>query len=170
MDGDVMSLNLTKVLHLEDEGILLYLMKKYFDDWGGEGQAGWFQAKRLEDGLRIIQEQGNNFEVVIVDLNLEDSWGMATLEALRPCTIAPFVVCTGGDTEEVQARAKELGVYGVIDKGKSYTMDRIRPIILSAYTAWRDEQMLRPLQELNAQVKAATDRRTRKLESYGTKE
>lgn len=165
-----MTLKLDKVLHLEDEGLLLQLMKLYFSDWGGPDQKGWFQAKRLEDGLRIIQEQGNSFQVVIVDLNLEDSWGMATLEALRPCTIAPFVVCTASDTLEVEQRAKEFGVYGIIDKGKSYSKDRIRPIILSAYTTWRDELILKPLQDLNEHVKAATERRTKKLESYGIKE
>ena len=166
MEGGV-TLRLDKILHLEDEPQLLHLMKLYFNDWGGEGQRGWFQASRLEDGLKIIQDQGNSFQMMIVDLNLEDSWGIATLEAIRPCTVSPFVVCTGGDTLEIEHRAKEFGIYGIVDKGKSFTRDRIRPVIRDAYMTWRDERLVLPLQAVADELKAATERRTKKLQDYG---
>jgi response regulator of citrate/malate metabolism len=164
------SIKLDRVLHLEDERMLATLMRDHiFPDWGGEDRRGWFHATSIQRAIHMIEEQKNSFQIAIVDLNLDDSWGIATLEALRPCTVAPFVVCSAavGDLEDVHARAKELGVYGVIDKTKTFTSDRLRPIILSAYLSWREERILLPIQKLNEDLLAAKGRREKRIALYG---
>lgn len=164
-----MSFTLDRLLHVEDDEHIREILKLYLADWGGKNQEGWFEAGSVAEALRITEAHNNNFQLAIIDLNLEDSWGMETLRALRPCTVAPFVVCTGSDGAEVQERAKEYGVYGIINKGKSFSRERIIPIIRDAYLTWRDENILLPLQKVNERLSAAMEQRVKILESYGRK-
>jgi CheY-like chemotaxis protein len=164
MTGEILALD--KVLHAENEELQRILMRRWFKDWGGPDQRGWFETSTFSGAVEIIQREANNFQMIILDLNLDDSWGIVTAERLRPLTASPFVVCTSGDIEEVKPRMKELGIYGIIDKGKSFTMDRIKPIVLAAYTTWRDERIVQSLSNLNAKIKAVTERRERWLAQH----
>jgi len=153
-------LRLDKVLHVENERIHRMLMRVWFPDWG------WYEADTLEEGIEIIQREQNNFQLIVLDLNLDDSRGIATVERYHACSVAPIVVSTADapSVEELQARAHELGVYGIIEKGKSFTSSRVRPILLNAYRDWRDPRLVMDLQVLNAATEKATAQRTKWLE------
>lgn len=160
MDQIRNSLRLEKVLHVEDDESQRLLMRAWFPDWG------WYEAETLTAGIELIQREKNNFQLIILDLNLDDSQGIATVERYHACSIAPIVVSTGDDIEEIQRRAHELGVYGIIEKGKSFTWARIGPMLINAYRDWRDPRLVMDLQVLNAEMERATAQRMKWLQDH----
>jgi len=156
-------LTLDKALHVEDERIHRMLMRAWFPDWG------WHEAARLDEAVEIIRREGNNFQLVVLDLNLPDSKGIETARELRPLTVAPFVISTALNADDVAPYAEELGIYGIIEKSKSYTKERIRPILLNAYRDWRDPRLTMDITTLTEQVKAVTERREKWIKEHETR-
>lgn len=171
---------LDKILQVENYEPHVHLMKSYCPDWGGPGQSQWFSAPTVEGATQIIHREGNNFQLVIVDLGLDDYEGIKTIEQLRPLTASPIAVCTGneGALKEITRRSKELGIYGVILKAVTFTREKVVPILRDAYTTWRDEVMVPEVAKLNADIKRdtarlerlraeAADRRAKWLQAHG---
>jgi len=66
-------------------------------------------ADRLSKGLTDLQEQ--NFDVVLVDLDLPDSHGIETAFAVRKHSERiPIIVLTGFDDEELATKALQMDI------------------------------------------------------------
>lgn len=76
----------------------------------------WTQAGRLDETLRVLD--GGTFDLILLDLSLPDSSGLATLSrtqhALPHC---PIVVLTGLDDETVALQAVQGGAQDFLVKG-----------------------------------------------------
>lgn len=139
-------LKLDRVLHVEDEPNLRLLMHELF----GREWAIIHDASSIQEAIARIEEQGNNYQLIILDLGLEDSAGIDTVRMIRACSSAPIVVHTGegswtsGEYEEM---TRELGVYGIIEKS-TFSVARIRAIIENAVRTAREEALRQDVQEI----------------------
>lgn len=71
----------------------------------------------LAEALTAIRDEGVN--VVLLDLNLPDSDGMATLEAVRAAApTLPVVVLTGSADETLEQRCLDAGAREFLRKGQ----------------------------------------------------
>lgn len=62
-----------------------------------------------EEGLRMLTQDAQNLDFVILDLNLPRMSGLQILEHYRRDEGPPVVVFTGADDETIRHRAIELG-------------------------------------------------------------
>lgn len=73
-------------------------------------------APRLETALKLIKQ--NAYELIILDLDLPDSFGMETLLiVLKQCISIPVVVVTGIDSEEKGIESVHYGAQDYLVKG-----------------------------------------------------
>ncbi len=75
-------------------------------------------SRRLEDAVRL--SRGRPFDVILLDLGLPDSQGLATLQALRAGNpqVPVILVLTGRDDEELALRAIQEGAQDYLVKGE----------------------------------------------------
>jgi len=78
-------------------------------------------ADSLASARALIIDKGIEPDVVLLDLNLPDSLGPATVEACRQLTEAPIVVLTGMDDSAATRAAIEAGAEDYLTKGGSST-------------------------------------------------
>jgi DNA-binding NarL/FixJ family response regulator len=72
-------------------------------------------AERLEQALSLLRE--NTFDLVMTDLNLPDSFGLATLRELVPHVRgAPIVVLTGESNSPIACQLGSFGAAAHISK------------------------------------------------------
>lgn len=148
-------LTLDKVLHVEDERNVRFMVRHYF---GGEW-ARIDEADTVRAGLELIENNGNGYQLIILDLGLPDGEGIETIRTFRACTVAPIVIYSGLQgpvIEEIEQNAKQLGVYGVIRKGITFSEDRIRAFIENAVRTWREERYAKTLREIADQIDGIT--------------
>ncbi|PWB67703.1 MAG: PAS domain-containing sensor histidine kinase [Deltaproteobacteria bacterium] len=75
------------------------------------------RAERLEAGLELLRREAA--DVVLLDLSLPDSQGLATLSTVRANhPMLPVVVLTGFDDEETAVRAVREGAQDYLVKGR----------------------------------------------------
>ncbi len=75
------------------------------------------RAERLDEALRRLAEK--TFDVVLLDLTLPDSTGLATCEKVRAAAPhTPVVVLTGADDEQVALQAMRQGIQDYLVKGQ----------------------------------------------------
>lgn len=103
-----MSAILLKVLHIDDSPAILETVKFALGD------------EMAVDGVRNLAEarqklETNRYDILLVDLGLEDSGGVATVKALKGYNI-PIVVLSGLDDPEVLAAAAEAGAADYLTK------------------------------------------------------
>jgi PAS domain S-box-containing protein len=85
------------------------------------------RARRL--GEALIALRSDEFDVILSDLGLPDSSGLATLEALRQHAIAtPVVVITGRDDEQTALHAVAAGAQDYLVKGSTDANALVRAI------------------------------------------
>jgi diguanylate cyclase (GGDEF)-like protein len=73
-------------------------------------------AARLEDALRLLLEE--RFDVVLLDLGLEESEGLDTLGRARVAAASvPFIVMSAEDDESLALRAHRFGAQDYLVKG-----------------------------------------------------
>ncbi|MDP6354349.1 MAG: response regulator [Planctomycetota bacterium] len=73
------------------------------------------EAGRLADGFQIIEQK--RIDVILLDLNLPDSSGLATLRTvLQAAPQIPVVVLTGVDDDKVSEEACQMGAHDYIAK------------------------------------------------------
>lgn len=139
-------LQLDKVLHVEDDEDIRYIVRHYFaNEWKRIDE-----APSVKDCLRLIEETGNNYQLILLDLSLLNGHGVQTVEAIHSCSVGPIVIYSGAHPDvlaELERRAKELGIYGIIEKG-TFSMDRIRAIIENAVRTFREERISRRVDAL----------------------
>ena len=154
-------LNLEKVLHVEDDPALRKLIRISFQsEWKRIDEAG-----SVHEALKLIEENGNNYQLIMLDLGLNGNRSLQdpekcieTVRLFNACSVAPKVIYTGAGDDvvaRIQARAQELGIYGVVTKG-TFSMDRIRAIIENAVRTWREERFSMTIGSLTAQIDSIT--------------
>ncbi len=106
----------TRVLLVEDNPGDAELLRRML----GGSTAGTFEVEtvyRLADAINI--ESVNDFDLVVLDLNLPDSFGMDTLDAMRESApIVPIVVLTGQNDERLGLEAMTRGAQDYLVKGE----------------------------------------------------
>jgi PAS domain S-box-containing protein len=75
------------------------------------------RAERLDEALRLLARK--SFDVVLLDLTLPDSAGLATCTKMREAALhTPVVVLTGADDEKVALEAMRRGIQDYLVKGQ----------------------------------------------------
>lgn len=107
-----------KVLLIEDDPDYTMLMNMYMDEACGESVGYRLEsAVSLRAGLDLLARR--EFEIVLLDLNLPDSRGMATLDAVRAkAPSLPVVVLTNMDEDAAGAEAIARGAQDFLVKNK----------------------------------------------------
>ena len=101
-------LSMLRVLLIEDDPFCSELVRAQL------GTALLECVSSLREGLaRLATER---FDVVITDLGLPDSAGLATLEAVKAATLRPVIVLSGNDA--ARAAALERGAYAFLPKDR----------------------------------------------------
>lgn len=96
------------VLHIDDSPAILETVKYALgDEMVVDG------AISLSEARRILERQ--HFDILLVDLGLGDSGGVATIEALKGYNI-PIVVLSGLDDPEILEAAAEAGASDYLTK------------------------------------------------------
>jgi diguanylate cyclase (GGDEF)-like protein len=104
-----------RILLVEDDADQAYLLARSFETATGVT----FHIEHVESlgraRARMAQE---SFDVLLVDLNLPDSHGLGTFDALREQALeTPVVVVTGLEDESVALRAVQEGAQDYLIKG-----------------------------------------------------
>ena len=89
-------------------------------------QFEWLHAANLADAVQKLAEV--HFDVILLDLSLPDSFGLATLAKIRERTAdVPIVIMTGLDNEQVSLDALGKGAQDYLVKGQvdSHTLSRV---------------------------------------------
>lgn len=112
-------------------------------------------ATRLGDGLRLLSDRP--FQIALLDLNLPDSRGLATLENLLKAATLPVVVLTGLEDEQVARDALRLGAqdYLLKDKVNAERLDNAlsyAEIRFKAELAQREQARLQALLEKEREI------------------
>ena len=106
-----------RILHIEDcESISVLIQQIYQDSITIECITSLAEAKkRLEDG---------GIDLLLVDLNLDDSSGLDTIKELEQYNL-PIVVLSGVRTPNIVDNAFEMGVDDYIDKQQLPKVDLV---------------------------------------------
>ena len=84
-------------------------------------------AETLKEGLARLDK--TNFDVVLLDLNLPDSSGLASVDDLLSASVrAPVVVMTGNEDEDLGLKAVAAGAQDFLVKGQLNRATAIRTI------------------------------------------
>lgn len=98
-----------KILIVEDEKILADLLEKKLTESGYEP----LLARDGEEGLRVIQEQKKNLDLILLDIVMPKMGGFEVLEEMKKdpemAKIPVIVISNSGQPVEI-SRALELGV------------------------------------------------------------
>lgn len=114
------------------------------------------RAKRLDEGLALLRE--NEFEVVLLDLGLPDSFGWATLDAVRSAAgDTPIVILTGLNDGAMGAEALRRGAQDYLPKEEIGTQPLARAIRYAI-----ESRKVAEFSRANAMLQAAVG----KLERY----
>lgn len=112
-----------------------------YEDRLGDGEVEFHHADTLSDGLAHLGE--SDVDVVLLDLNLPDSRGMETLEAVLDRVDAiPVIVLTGFPEGELGTRAVQRGAQDYLAKDE-VTVDSLARAIQYARERKKSERELR---------------------------
>ena len=105
----------TKVLLIDDDVSERALFRQRIQNVNSENFA-FCEAETLNDGVTTIQAE--TVDLAILDLNLPDSEGLATLEAFYVAApTIPIIVLTGLDDAELGLKAIKVGAQDFLVKG-----------------------------------------------------
>ena len=103
-----------RVLVVDDEQSMLYLMKGFLEDEGLQVDT----ALSAKEALQMLS--GEEYDVVVSDYKMPAMDGLEFLGELREQgNVTPFIFITGRGGEEVAAAAFKEGANGYIIKGKT---------------------------------------------------
>ncbi len=104
-----------KVLLIEDDASDLYLIKKMLAE-EGDNSFSLEHADNLSEGLGRLNK--TDFDVVLLDLGLPDSWGLETFTTIHArAPQAPIVVLSGLDDKSLAINAVHNGAQDYLVKG-----------------------------------------------------
>lgn len=102
------------ILVVEDDLDDYYLLKQSLNRLDGL-EPRLEHVTQLKDALQKISER--HYDIVLLDLNVSDSTGLATLRSLmRVCEHLPVIVLTGVDNEDVGKQAIKVGAEDYVPK------------------------------------------------------
>src|SRR5688572_8117718 len=107
-----------KVLLVEDDDEYARLLRWFLEEAGG-GDTRFMEAhaRRLEKAVDLLDHA--RFDVILLDLSLPDSSGLATLDAVHACNPrVPIVVLTGVDDEAIAMKAVRSGAQDYLIKSR----------------------------------------------------
>ena len=106
-----------RVLHIEDDAGEGLLLREALRAAPSAGKADPQRVSTLDEGLTALRKGG--FDVVLTDLGLPDSQGLATFRAIRQAfPDVPTVVLSGLDDESVALQALREGAHDYLVKGR----------------------------------------------------
>jgi sigma-B regulation protein RsbU (phosphoserine phosphatase) len=108
-----------RVLLVEDNpGDALLLRELINEVQSPDTTIEWTESDRLADALLVLAD-ADLFDVVLLDLSLPDSQGLATFEQVHlQVPLAPVVMLTGLNDETMAAAAMERGAQDYLVKGQ----------------------------------------------------
>ena len=111
------------VLFVEDSPVDAFLLREGLSKLLAAG-AALLQAERLSEALAFVRQ--HTPDLILTDLNLPDSFGAETLQALvKVAGDTPVLALVGNDTPEIQAQLREAGASGQILKS-----DLMSPVLV----------------------------------------
>jgi len=102
----------TRILLIEDVAATAEIVRAHLSAIPSAAQVHWANSLRVALDMCARDE----FDLIIADLNLPDSHGLATLERLASATDCLIVVLTVEQGEEVRDAALALGAYDFLQK------------------------------------------------------
>lgn len=110
-----------KVLLIEDSLTDAILLEKILSGMASTK----FELKRvplLKEGLQHLEQ--NDFDIVLLDLSLPDSWGLESLQKIQNITAEiPIIVLTGTDCDDLAIAALREGAQDYLVKDDSINSD-----------------------------------------------
>lgn len=121
--------SLCRVLLVEDEPVTARVTRGMLEQ-SGKGRYAVTHCARLADALTALRDE--DFDVVLADLNLPDSQGLDTTDALVTADPeTPVIVLTANESEEIGIRAVQLGAQDYLVNGGFSAPDLNRSILYS---------------------------------------
>ncbi len=143
------AVNAKRVLFVDDEEGVRTSWSRYLSDKG-------FDVATAEDGERAIASlQEKPADVVVSDLRMPGLDGLMLLEQLRESQPeTPFILLTGYGDEELEGKARQLGVYEYLNKPIS--PEALSAVLTAALQLELQSKVEEPVAELGvAAAKAA---------------
>ena len=104
-------------------------------------------AKSLKAALEQIKDK--DFNVVLLDLSLPDSFGTATVEAInRQAPQMPIIVLTGAKDEAIAMEVVEKGAQDYLIKGEAPSAILVRSIHYAIYRKQSEQKLTRMIEAL----------------------
>ncbi len=108
-----------RILLVEDEPANAFLFREFLARAPGLAGAEIHDANRLSTALELLE--GEQFDLVFLDLGLPDSYGLETLEAFRArAPTIPVVVLSGSVDPATEDKARALGAAAFLNKADSF--------------------------------------------------
>ena len=116
-----------RVLHIEDDAAEGLLLRESLRSGPLAVREPPIRAETLADGLAALRK--GKFDVVLTDLGLTDSQGLATFRAVKAANAdIPIVVLSGLDDESVALQALREGAHDYLVKGR-YQGDQVARVL-----------------------------------------
>ena len=163
--GTAMAHRCFKVLLIEDDPGDAFLLQTLLTETE-QVQFDLVCSTRLAKGLENLST--TVFDIILLDLSLPDSVGLATIDNVRPYTLdVPIIVLTGLDDEEIAMQAVQAGAQDYLAKGDlnhnmltraiRYAVERHRLQTELAHAQQQEEESLKQANdELEIRVEART--------------
>lgn len=123
-----------RALIVEDDAALARLLGRTLEASDADFEIAF--AVNLADATTALEEQ---FDIVLLDLDLADSTGLSMLKAVVARTEAAILVLTTEDDENLASRAIELGAHGSISKSQVTMVRLITAVKLAVRTQRSDD-------------------------------
>ncbi len=106
-----------RVLVVDDDVELLNMMRGVLASWGYDV----ITAASGREAVRIVKGAGEFLDVIILDIVMPDTDGIATLRRIRRFNKwIPVLMLTGYASEERLVKTKRLGISGFMSKGPEF--------------------------------------------------
>lgn len=155
-----------KILLVEDNPGDVYLISELLETSGLQFVVD--RSSSLADAIKSAG--GQDYDAVLLDLGLPDSFGLETLRRFKQTKInAPVVVLTGLDDEEIAIETVKEGAQDYLIKGNLTGDNIIRAIRygIERMKLYREIAVAKEaLQKLNEELDQKVKTRTRELEIY----
>ena len=99
----------TRLLVIDDNKDLVSMIKEYFKNHNDIMVS--LDANDGVEGLKLIEKRGEDYDVIILDLNMPNKDGISVLETMRKKNMSKrVIVLTSYNNPEIIRRVSELGV------------------------------------------------------------
>ncbi len=150
--------NHLNILLIEDEPGDALIIQRLLDEIKGLDYA-LTQCARLDRGLAVLDEQ--NFDIILLDLNLQESRGLQTFKELNSAIAGvPVVILTGMDDETLGIKAINKGAQDYLVKDLVDSR-LLRKTLFYAIERKKTEEAL---QSAHAELEQKVQDRTERLE------